>query len=982
MTKISKKSRKTSLSYTSILSGAAMLFSAALISAPATAQQVGGIDGQVTQSDGSALAGVTIVARGANLPGARTTVSGPNGHYRMPMLPPGNYTLTFTSEDGSEQTRNIVVRLQQKSELDIAFGGEVEEIVVTGSQSGLLVGLGSLQNTLGSDIIEGIPTGQEYRDMQKLIPGVQYSEDSVRGPSAGGSGQDNNYQFDGVDVSLPMFGTLSAEPSSHDIASVSIIRGGAKATGFNRTGGFLMNTVSKSGTNEFHGEIKYQIQSSGMIGDRKVGDNPRSFDEDKRWITANIGGPVIQDKLFFYTSFYRPTKSRSNENNAYGEVPDYSSTRNEYFGKLTFAPTDNILLDASYRTSKRSEENDSIGAYAAASTSQSDEAKQRIAIVEGSWIIDDASSLSAKYTNFKLETAYGANTLFDFPVATGTALNIGALDTQGYLAVPTLVTGETAYNAFIQPYIDQYGFGDPNGGGAVGGGSTINDQDFSRESWEVAYDRQFYFGDVSHELHIGYQHQMIEEDLARRSNGWGAISILGGLEMAADDVTPAYFRARVDQMSLSGSGISPNINSGSKLQSFEINDTIETGAWTFNVGVLVSNDTLYGQGLKNNENTLSGFEVSPGTRYTMYETKWSKMIQPRIGINYDYSDTSSVYANYALYNPAASSLARAASWARNSRRTVSVYFDEDGNYIDEEGVRSSSGKMFVEDMDPRKIDEYLIGWKSQVNDALSLNAHVRHRRGGNFWEDTWYLDRVYGTTPPAGVPRESYIENLPDIRAEIGGSSYVIAMLDTAYTRYWEVSLEAEYSVEKFSLKGSYTWSHYYGNFDQDATTSTNDSNVFIGSSWLADGTGRQVWDNREGDLRGDRRHIFKLYGYYKLDWNAQFGGFMSYQSGQPWEAWDYSVYSAFTGSTSETSRYGEPAGSRTTEGHMQVDLNYTQNFEIFEGQNIQLRFDLYNLFNSQTGYNYNPYTHSAGFGDPRSFYNPRRIQIAAKYAF
>ena len=94
-------------------------------------------------------------------------------------------------------------------------------------------------------------------------------------------------------------------------------------------------------------------------------------------------------------------------------------------------------------------------------------------------------------------------------------------------------------------------------------------------------------------------------------------------------------------------------------------------------------------------------------------------------------------------------------------------------------------------------------------------------------------------------------------------------------------------------MRGSYTWSHYYGNFDQDNSTAANDANVFIGSSFIADGAGRQLWDFKDGDLRGDRRHMLKLYGYYNLKWNATAGAFFVAQSGQPWEAWSYEPYIA-----------------------------------------------------------------------------------------
>ncbi|PHZ84681.1 carboxypeptidase regulatory-like domain-containing protein [Paremcibacter congregatus] len=1000
MLKISKLLRKPRLSATQSLTWAALASSMLVISAPAVAQQAGGVTGRITQADGTALAGVTIEARGDVLPQPRTTTSAENGRYQLPLLPPGNYVLTFKFPDGSEQKRNVAVKLQQKSKVDMAQSQEFDEIVVVGTQSSVVTGRASLKNSISSATIEGLPVGQDYRDLQKLIPGVQYSEDTRRGPNAGGSGQDNMYQFDGVDISLPMFGTLSAEPSSHDIDQVSVVRGGATAIGFNRSGGFLMNTISKRGTDEFHGEISYKTQTAGMTGSRKNGDTPLEFDEDRTWITANLSGPIIKDRLFFYTSYYRPTKTRDNVSNAYGDVPNYSSKRNEFFGKLTFSPTDDILLDASYRTSDRSDRTEDVGSFTAASAANGSDTAQDIAIVEGSWIVDEDSSLSFKFTNFELKSTGRPDTLFDFPRSLDGKLDVSALDKQGLFLVPKLrdLPNQTdvnhpdnnaanAFNAFATPLVNKYGYLDNGvaaGGGVVGGGSTINDQDFSRISFEVAYDRSFYAGDTTHDVHIGYQYQEIEEDLARNSNGWGIITAHGGETFAEDGVTPVYYVARLNQMSLEGvdgTALVPSIKSKSKLQSLEINDTIETGDFTINVGALISNDILFGQGLREKEGTVSGYEVALGNQYKMYEVDWTDMIQPRFGINWDYSDTSAVYVNYARYNPSASSLARAASWGRNLQKTVDVFFDEAGNIIESTSVRSSSGKVFQEDMSPRKIDEFLIGWNSQITDGLMLRAHVRYREGGNFWEDTENNARSR-FEPPAGTPTTDYVPNLADIRAEIGGSSYVIAQLDNAYTHYWEVSAEAEYTTENLFVSASYVWSRYTGNFDQDNTTTKNDADTFIGSSFIADGAGRQLWNFREGFLRGDRRHQFKLYGYYQFDWDGQLGAFLIAQSGQPWEKWDYSLYSHLTGSKSDTSRYAEPAGSRRTDAHVQLDLSYTQNIEVYNGYTVQLRADLFNVFDKQTGYNIQNKVNSAGFGEARSFYNPRRLQLTAKFRF
>jgi hypothetical protein len=969
----------------------------ALFSTSVLAQQSGDIAGRVTDAaDDSAIADVSIEATSPNLPGTRSVTTSANGDYLLPLLPPGVYTVTYTLEDGTTRVRQTQVLLQQRATVNLAVdmsadGAMMEEVIVVGTSTlQLNPGGAAISAAISNEVFDALPVGQEYRDLVKLIPGVQYTEDGTRGPSAGGSGQDNTYQFDGVDVSLPMFGTLSAEPSTHDIDQVSVIRGGAKAIGFNRSGGVTVNTISKSGTDEFHGSASYQSQTAGMTSSR-TSDSAEDFDQDRTWITANIGGPIIKEKLYFYGSYYRPEVTRGNVSNAYGDVPDFKSVRNEYFAKLTYAPTDNLLLDASYRTSKRTGENIGVDEFEAATVAEGEEATLDIGIVEGSWIINDRSNAYFKYTSFENKTSSLPTTLFNFPIAIGDSLDINNLDQQGRFSVPDLREGEPEYNAFAQPLIDQYGYienGVATGGGVVGGASTINNQDFFRESFEIGYDIQFAGRTVTHDLHFGYHTEKIEEDLARLSNGWGSISAPGGRTSFND--TPIYYQATFQQMSLlneSGNAI-PVIHSETKSQNIEINDTVSWRNWTFNMGFLISEDKLYGQGLKRNPDSVSGFEVALGHRYLMKKVSASDMVQPRLGAVWDINDRTSMFANYSRYHPSASSLSRAASWGRNLRKSIRAYFNEDGTFMGVDPVRSSSGKIFQDDIDPRHIDEYLLGVTYQFSNQLTGRAHVRYRAARDFWEDTNNNARR-DYEPPAGIPRTLYVENLDEIRDEIGGSSYVVAQLDDSYTDYWELNLEAEWVGDNYYLQGSYVYSDYSGNFDQDNSTADNDQNIFIGSSNIADGVGRQLWDLKDGTLRGDRPHQFKIYGVYQFRWNGSVGAYFVYQSGQPWESWDVEVYrdqltANGSGSTSSTIRYSEKAGSNRSKAHNQLDLNYTQNFYLGSGDryNIQLRADLFNTFNTQTGYDINPYVSSSTFGDARQYFNPRRLQLMAKFIF
>ncbi len=959
-----------------------------LVSAGSFAQQTGSISGRVTLADGSGVPGVEVRASGNVLPQARTASTDSNGNYRLVLLPPGNYELSFTLEGMATASRRLVVRLNENSRVDVTMGPEViAEAIEVVSDSIISFTSTEIKTAIENEVIDALPVGQEYRDLQKLIPGVQYVEYSVRGPSAGGSGQDNVYLFDGVNVNLPLFGTLSAEPSSHDIDQVSVVKGGAKAVDFNRSAGFTINTVSKSGTNQLRGEVSYQIQTDSMTGDLDAASTSQ-FEQDQDWLTFGLGGPLLRDKLFFYSSYYRPTIDRNNRANAYGEVPDFKSERDELFGRLSFQPTGRVLIHGSYRDSDRESDNASVGGFSAASTSEGDAATLKIGILEGTVMLTSNSFAAFKISDFENETFSGPDNLLGFsPAGDGSVpLNVGALDTQGNFRVPTPIAGEDAYNAFIQPLIDRYGFlenGVRMGGGDVGAGSFINGQDFFRQSYQLGWDKTFGSGNVTHDLHIGYQWFKEEEDLDRRSNGWGTISVPGG-RVSTDGGTPIFYEAVLLQAGVTGlpGGTVPVIHSEFESQNLEINDTIRFGDWSFNVGFVLSNDELFGQGLRANPSNVSGFEICETCKYKMYEIDFDDQIQPRLGAVWSYNQRDTVFASFARYHPAASSLPRAASWARNlGNRILEAAFDASGNLIQLEARGSSSGKFFVPNMNPRATDEYIVGSSRQFSPRLAGRVTARHRRSYNFWEDTNNNARLFGNAP-ANIPPELYIPQLDSFRAEVGGSSYVIAELDGGFTKYYEVATEADWRGDKTFVRGSYVWSHYYGNFDQDNTSTSFDFATFIGSSNIADGPGRQLWDMKYGNLNGDRRHQLKLYGYRQLPWNATAGAFAVYQSGQPWEAWDVEVYRAFTRSSSDTIRFAEPAGSRRTSAHYQLDLNYTHNFDIGDRFEVVLRVDLFNAFDRQTGYHPQQRIRRAGFGEPQAFYRPRRFQVAAKLRF
>jgi len=956
------------------------------------AQQTGSIQGKVSDTNGGVLPGVTVEARSPVLPGPRVTATNADGSYQLPALPPGEYTLTFTLDGMQTTTRKAQVQLSESVNADVALGvkGVSEAVTVTAEAALIDKTSAAITSGISSTQISSVPVGQEYRDLIKLIPGVQYSQDTTRGPSAGSNGQDNIYSFDGVNVTLPLFGTLSAEPASHDISQMTVIKGGARAVDFHRAGGFVVDSVSKSGTNTFSGLVSWQFQNPGMAAGLNNGSASR-YEQTRMWTDVNAGGPILPDHLFFYGSYYRPQNSRDNRSNLYGELPDYKSVRNEGFAKLTATPTRSTLVNVSLREEHRLDRSNLFGPAQAPSTGTGNEANLRIGTAEGSWIINAMSYATFKWTHFANKTQGRPDNVASVSPSTvvGTRLDTATLDQQGLFTVPVTIAGQDAYNSFITPLINRYGYvqdGVRFGGGTVGYGSLFDKDDFFRDSAQVGYNITFITGGMRHNLHGGYQRYQDAEHLLRNSNGWGSITVPGG--RTSFQGTPIFYLAAFQQQGFGNAP--PLINSEYRSQSIEANDTINWNNWTFNVGVLASNDTLYGQGLNNDDSTLSGFVRATSLdvdarQYKMHDIPFSKMIQPRISTTWAYNANDTVYASYARYNPVVGSLPRAASWDRNLATTIQAYFDANGLLFATDPNISSTGKLFADDLTPPTHNEFLVGTSRQFGAGLSGRAYFRYRKGEHFWEDTNNNARLL-FTPPAGYPATLYV---PDLAAKLtqigtGGTvgSYVIAELDGAFTRYKEVTLEADWAHRKGFIKGSYTWSQYYGNFDQDNSTVGNDANIFVGSSNIADGAGRQMWDNRLGTLRGDRPHSLKVYGSYFLPWKAMAGFYAVAQSGQPWESWSYEPYRALTTSTSDTNRYAEPAGSRRTSSHAQLDLKYTQNIPLVQRLNGQIVVDLFNVTNTQTGYNYQPSVHLASFGQARNFYDPRLVQLAFRLQF
>jgi hypothetical protein len=419
---------------------------------------------------------------------------------------------------------------------------------------------------------------------------------------------------------------------------------------------------------------------------------------------------------------------------------------------------------------------------------------------------------------------------------------------------------------------------------------------------------------MSHNIHAGYMQSVDSEDLTRSSNGWGSISVPGGGTNFQG--TPIFYIAAYQQQGL---GAVPTIHSEFRSKNIEVNDAMTIKNWTFNVGFLDSQDTLYGQGLNNADGTLSGYVLSTGTtvdsrQYKMYTVPWSKLFQPRLSATWAYDGKNTAFVSYAKFNPMASSLPRAASWDRNLATTIQSYFDANGNLFANDPLASSSGKLFVQGMTPPTHNEWIVGTAREFGQHLTGRAYFRYNRGSHYWEDTNNTARTTFNPPDtlpgtdASIPKTLYIPNLDDMRRQIGsgslnGSSYVIAELDGAFTRHGkELTLEAEYHKRPDVRRGSARRAAITATSTRQSPTVTtsNDANIFIGSSNRRRPR-TQLWT-----LAGSCAAIARTRSSVRLPQLAL--------AGVPWHLHrravgpavgevDYSLYSQFTTSTVETIR-------------------------------------------------------------------------------
>jgi hypothetical protein len=282
------------------------------------AQTAGSISGTVSDVDGGVLPGVSVTVRNLDIELVRTAVTGVEGRYVVPALPPGSYELRAElSGFRPHVRRQIQVTVAQAVVVNVtlALGGVTEEITVSGDASLVNTTTSELSYLVGSDAIEQLPlNGRNYTDLALMQPGVlafphrEGGSVVAHGLGMSVNGQDprsNVYLLDGTlqnDFTNGPAGSAAGTSLGTETVREFRVESNAYSAEFGRNSGGQINVLTKSGTNRFAGSA-YEFHRNDALDARNYFDTDAKPEFHRNQFGVTIGGPLQQNRAFFFLGY-------------------------------------------------------------------------------------------------------------------------------------------------------------------------------------------------------------------------------------------------------------------------------------------------------------------------------------------------------------------------------------------------------------------------------------------------------------------------------------------------------------------------------------------------------------------------------------------------------------------------------------------------------------------------------------------------------
>jgi len=804
-------------------------------------------------TEGITLPGVTVTVASPSLQGTRSTVTSEAGDYKIPFLPPGEYTVTYELAGMKKETRKVTLTVARTEPLDVKLRpSALEEAITVTAETAMTAAVESTQvsTNFRQTMIEQLPIQRNLEAIVTLSPGVAETGPSDAPMISGSLSHDNLWLVNGAVVNENLRGRPHDLFIEDAIEETTVLTAGISAEYGLFTGG-VINTITKSGGNEIKGSLRDSLTNDSWTEPTRFTQD--QADELNHVYEGTVGGPFLRDRLWFFgagriTEFEeirqtRPSTARAGDQDANGNpialgtvLPaiTYPFTRDEkrWEGKLTGAITPRHNVVVSYLNVDEAEHNQT-----------------------GQTVLDlDSLVGTRELPNSLLGVIYNASFTDRFFFETQYSEKEFAFEGSGS-SFYDLIRGTTVIDRLRGARYNTPTF-------------KVTEKGEQRNSEMFTVTGNYFWSTQnlgSHDIKLGYE----DFSEVRDVNNWQSGSDYSiSIEQTIIRGTQVFPRVRSTQSGSSQTRITwfPIfvLSSGSdyQTQSIFMNDKWNlSDRWSFNLGARFDkNDAVGGAGLRIGDDSA---------------------ISPRLAVHYDVRGDGRFIAN-ATYGQYVGRLAEGAGNDGDpAGRTATFIWDYRGPAInsnvntptsqlvpthqalqmifdwffanggtDRRPLRSSFVPGVDTILDPNGLKSPNVKeWTIGLGSAMGARGYVRADAIFRTWDD-FYEEKVDLTT---GRAHDEF------------GNEYDLSIITNSdiYEREY-TGVQSQFSwrlMPKLSLGGTYTWSRLIGNITGENTGNgpiTEDFNAYPEYS-------QESWNFPMGYLSSDRRHRAHIWASYDL---------------------------------------------------------------------------------------------------------------------